>query len=105
MISTFLDRHNFRNRLTTAAAVQYLRSKVKRGQQELITNEYELEGGVTTPTSGVINGDTSGVTLAKKDPPHKLDEVESGHVNVMCEIEEVEEEKVKSPAVKTVSFQ
>ncbi|KAL5268713.1 hypothetical protein ACHWQZ_G002531 [Mnemiopsis leidyi] len=98
------SKRSFRNRLTTAAAVQYLRSKVKRGQQELITNEYELEGGVTTPTSGVINGDISGITLAKKDPPHKLDGAESGHVNVMCEIEEVEEER-NSPAVKTVSFQ
>ena len=96
--------YSFRNRLNTAAAVQYLRNKLK-GEQDgdtKATNEYELEGGISSTT---INGVTNRVAPAKQDNPYELDvvvEEESGHVNVMCEIEEEGEEK--KPAVKTVSF-
>ena len=79
-----------------------MRNKLKgeQGGDPKATNEYELEGGISQTKSGVTNG----VTLAKQDNPYELDVVaeESGHVNVMCEIEEEGEEK--KPAVKTVSF-
>ncbi|XP_063683223.1 uncharacterized protein LOC134817816 [Bolinopsis microptera] len=113
-------KETVRVRLTTAAAVEYLRRKVRGEPTPPVTNEYELEeGSKKIPTKVQENDMTceSEETTEEKGHVNVMFEEEgrsgeeagrygeeadkTGHVNEMFEEEEVRRNK---PVTKTVSF-